>query len=125
MDTNGTTGLLSSVRFSHSFHYDHWIEHPVDYLRVVFDGIFGVIKLDYESIFVLLEDERDETSSKGHDQKVLLLIMSHEANLEYNLRRDVKHTGSFVGFSDNQVVLVRKSHFRRLSSLIKSGTHHE
>ena len=44
----------------------------------------GVIKLDYESIFVLLEDERDETSSKGHDQKVLLLIMSHEANLEYH-----------------------------------------
>ena len=40
-------------------------------------------------------------------------------------RRDVKHTGSFVGFSDNQVVLVRTSHFRRLSSLIKSGTHHE
>lgn len=58
-------------------------------------------------------------------RKFCCLLCRTKQTWSITSRRDVKHTGSFVGFSDNQVVLVRTSHFRRLSSLIKSGTHHE
>ena len=68
------TGLLSSIRNSISYACCQRFLHPISFLGFSCNIFFAVVKLISKSTTVLLEDEGSKTSSKTHDETVLVLL---------------------------------------------------